>query len=94
MIYECTDCKNCANFDFGFRLFCLCSDLPPEEVCEFHPVGHGDAADCGNFDCDDSIYVSMDDFTECERWCEEKYGDVTYAGVREWCEQRLYGGTK
>jgi hypothetical protein len=91
MIYECTDCKWCANFSEGFRIFCLNKELPSEEVCKYYPVGEEDAERCNQFD-DNTYYqveFSSEDFGKAEKFSEEKYQDVTYKGVREWCEEQI-----
>jgi hypothetical protein len=92
MIYECTDCRWCANFSDGFRVFCLHKNLPPQEVCKYYPVGEEDADRCWNFD-ENEYYqedFSWDDFTAAEKYSGEKYdGAVTYKGIREWCEQEI-----
>ena len=88
MIYECTDCAHCADFDFGFRVFCLHPDLPSDEVYKYSPLGDEDSDYCKGFDRDEPHYFTMKDFEEAEKYSDEKYGDVTYEGVREWCEER------
>lgn len=93
MIYECTDCKHCADFDFGFRVFCLHPDFPSDEVDKYHPVGNEDADYCKGFDNwfdeNEPHQFSMKEFEDAERYSEEKYGDVTYKGIREWCLEHL-----
>ncbi len=86
MIYECTDCKNCASFDFGFRVYCMQASLPAEEVCKYFPVGEMDAERCDCFEEGDPEYFSYKQTDEYEKFSVEKYGDVTYQGVREWIE--------
>lgn len=88
MIYECTDCKYCADFDYGYRVFCLHPQLPPDEVCKYHPVGYGDAENCMKFDDDEPQRFSMKELEQAEKYSQDHYGDVTYEGVRKWCEQR------
>lgn len=91
MIYECTNCKHCANFHDGFRVICLHPDLPPDEVCEYEPVGDRDASQCDEF-IEEFIYAhdfSWDNFTEAEKYSEEKYRDITYDGIREWCLEQI-----
>jgi hypothetical protein len=91
MIYECTDCKYCANFNEGFRVICLSIQQPPNEVCKYFPVGDSPASSCKNFD--DWVYdqheFSWDDFSDAEKFSEEKYGEITYRGIRDWCEQQI-----
>jgi hypothetical protein len=91
MIYECTDCKHCADFNGGYRLFCLCPSLPPESVCGYHPVGNNDALDCSGFDddVDYSHWFSWSQLDEAETYSRKHHGEVTYAGIREWCELQL-----
>lgn len=85
MICECTDCKHCADFDHGFRVFCLEPYLPSDEVCKYHPIGHHDAENCDGFEEDEPHRFSMKEFNEVEKYGEAKYGEVTYDSVREWC---------
>lgn len=89
MIYECTDCKHCANFEDGFRVFCLHPDLPSDEVCKYHPVGNGDASRCSGFmeGYESGLNFSFDQFTEAEAYCEANFEDVDYPGIRDWVEQ-------
>lgn len=92
MLYECTDCKWCANFDSGMRIICLHKNLPPNEVCKYLSIGTEDASRCKGFDEDwyiDLHEFSSKDFTTAELYSEEKYGEVTYAGIRDWCESEI-----
>jgi hypothetical protein len=94
MIYECTDCKHCADFHDGFRVICLHPQLDPGEVEKYHPVGDGDAEECDGFE-EEYIYAhqfTWDNFSEAETYSNEKYHDVTYEGIREWCEIKLKKG--
>lgn len=94
MIYECTDCKHCANFSDGFRVFCMHPDLPPDKVCEYHPVGDGDASDCVGFQegNDPALDFSWDDFGEAEQDCIDKGLDIDYVNIRKWIEQHKKEG--
>ena len=90
-IYECTDCKYCANFDWVFRVFCLHPDLPANEVCKYQPVGDESAERCEPAIFDAIIGVdypgreySGKQLDEAEKYSEAKYGEVTYDGIREW----------
>jgi hypothetical protein len=88
MIYECTDCEHCANFNFGFRVFCMHPDFSPDEVCKYHPVDEGNAEDCIGFEeGEPEDFYALNIFSVAEKFSEEKYGDVTYQGIREWVEQ-------
>jgi len=90
MIYECTDCKLCADFSDGFRVFCLHPDLQPDEVLEYYPLGDNDAMwGCAGFEEGESHMFTWDDLGEAEDYSIDKHGEVTYAGIREWCEKRL-----
>jgi hypothetical protein len=89
MIYECTDCKWCANFDSGFRVICLHELLPPNEVCKYYPVGDEDAERCSQFYDGSSQDFWMDDFGKAEKLSEGKYGEITYQGIRDWCNEQL-----
>lgn len=93
-IYECTDCKYCANFSFGYRVFCLHPDLPSDEVCKYAPVEDDNTADdCAFFDGEFNYdhQFSMKELTdEAEPYSEVKHnGEVTYEGIREWCLQKV-----
>lgn len=88
MIYECTDCRHCASFSCGFRVICLHDDLDPAEVCNYFPVGEGDAGDCVHFEEDFPAAFSWSDLTTAEQYSEEKYGEVTYQGIKEWCQEQ------
>jgi hypothetical protein len=90
MKYECTDCCNCANFSDGFRIYCLSKILPPDEVLLYLPVGDRDAYNCKDFDEGDSIDFVWEDMDKYEKWCDEVYGELTYKGIREWCEKELH----
>jgi len=88
MIYECTDCKHCANFHGGFRLFCLHPDLPPDAVCIYHPVGDGDAWNCEGFDDNGNVHhFSMEKLCQAEQYSQEHLGEVSYEGIRAWCDE-------
>ena len=86
MIYECTDCSNCASFDFGYRVYCMQASLPAEEVCKYFPVGDMDAERCDCFEEGEPEHFGMKQIGEYEKFSEEKYGDITYQSVREWVE--------
>ena len=85
MIYECTNCRNCADFVSGYRVFCLADNERSEKVCEYYPVGDGDASYCASFDEDSPHWFSSKGLNEAEEFSEAKYGEVTYQGIREWC---------
>lgn len=88
MIYECTDCSNCASFNFGYRVFCMQASLPPDEVCKYFPVGDMDAERCDCFEeGEPENFYAINVFTKAEKFSEEKYGDVTYQGIRDWVEE-------
>jgi hypothetical protein len=96
MIYECTDCTHCADFEFGFRVICLEPTLPPDEVCKYFPVGDKDAENCNGFDdrqADDycTKVFFIEDFTAAEDYSTEVYGEITYQGLREWIEKKIRG---
>lgn len=93
MIYECIDCEHCANFSDGFRVFCMHPDLPPEKVCDYFPVGNGDAEDCPGFTEGSlpNLEFTFDQFTEAEAYCEANFEDVDYPGIRDWVEQKRKG---
>jgi hypothetical protein len=90
MIYECTDCEHCASFHAEFRVFCLHPDLPANEVCKYQPLGQKDAFDwCDGFSDGSPEYFSWDHLVEAESYSEEQHGEVTYEGIREWCEKEV-----
>ena len=84
MIMECTDCDNCANFDFGYRLVCLCPTLSPGSVYDYQPLGDKDADDCIGFTDGVSQYFSISQLVEAESSINgEEEWEV---GVRSWCD--------
>jgi len=87
MKYECTDCVNCASFDFGFRVYCLYPLIAPESIEKYLPVGNLDAIWCSGFDEGEPLYFSMEDITSCENDLE-KAGKLDYNGIREWCAEK------
>jgi hypothetical protein len=89
MIYECTDCSNCADFDSGYRVICLHPELQGNDVEKYFPVGNHDAEDCEYFDDGESPEFSTDEFMQAEKYSEEKYGEIDYPGIREWCLTKL-----
>ena len=91
MQYECMDCRWCANFNGGMRVICLHEEFPPSEVCKYLPVGDKDAYYCNGFNesWNMQIEFSEKDFTSAELYSEEKHGEVTYSGIREWCELEI-----
>jgi len=89
MIAECTDCKWCADFENGYRIFCLNPNLPPDEVLKYQPLFDRDASYCKEFYESESFEFIQRDFSEAEDWCDKIYKDVTYKGIREWCEMKI-----
>lgn len=90
MLYECTDCFNCADFAGGYRVFYLAEELEPDAVCEYYPVGFNDAEDCSCFDdLDFPVLFSQKELGKAEEYSEEKYGEVTYQGIREWVMEQI-----
>lgn len=91
MVLECTDCKHCAVFHAGYRIFCLHPDLPPDEVLNYSPLKPGTDAfyNCDGFSEHTPYFFSWDHLREAERYSEKKYGVVSYGGVREWCEREI-----
>lgn len=89
MIYECMDCKHCADFADGFRIYCLHPELPPDDVLKYEPLGDKDAENCSGFEEGIPQWFPWKFIAEYEKYSMEKYGDVTYEGAREWCEQTL-----
>jgi len=87
MILECTDCKHCADFNGGYRVYCMHPDFPAEEVCNYFPVGEHDAEDCKGFEEGYPETWGWKMIDEYEKFSMEKYGEVTYQGVRDWIEQ-------
>jgi len=83
MIYECTDCKNCASFDDGYRIVCLNWELAADKVYDFQPLGDKDARDCPGFDEGDPHEFSMNDFIEAEAGILDD--EIAEEGIRRWC---------
>jgi hypothetical protein len=86
-IYECTDCKHCADFSDGWRVVCLHPTCIPEKVCDYEPVGEKDAQDCEGFEeyltYNPNRKFSMKQFDEAEKSFPDDYN--WYKGIREWC---------
>jgi hypothetical protein len=88
-IYECTDCKHCVSFGFGFRVACGCPDLPADEVYKYAPVdprqksaencsGYNDGQ-CKEFpesDINKAVEMFGDDVLSLRKWAELKFGQV------------------
>jgi len=90
MINECTDCKHCADFHGGFRLFCTHPEKPADAVCDFFPVGNTDAFECSRFEEGIPHHYTWDQLGEAEAYSERfRHGQVTYGGIREWLDIRL-----
>lgn len=65
-------------------------DLPPDSVLTYQPLGYDDAEACSGFDeGEPHSWYNWKAIDEYEAYCMEKYGDVTYEGVREWCLLQL-----
>ena len=95
-IFECTDCKHCANFNDGDRVICMHPTMPPDEVCKYHPVDEWDASTCEGFEEPWDVYknkigdFSTADFRNAEKFSAALYnGDINYAGIRKWVERYL-----
>jgi len=92
MIYECTDCNNCASFSDGFRIICLSKKYEAEEVFEYQPLGDRNAENCGDFSEGSPQEFDIDiDWPAAEDFSYIKYKEVTYKSIREWCEWKLRG---
>lgn len=95
MIYECTDCENCASFSFGYRVFCLHSKLPSHEVCKYFPVGEWNAERCQYFDEGEPHHFGDKSLRDAEIYTEQnKILDPEgfpnyYEGIRRWCLEQL-----
>jgi len=90
MIYECTDCSHCADFNGGLRVFCLHPELSPDSVCGYQPVGDSDADNCHEFDADSAHWFTWSQLVDAEDYSKLKYnGEVTYEGMRSWCEREI-----
>jgi hypothetical protein len=81
-IYECTDCKHCASFAWGYRVFCLHPDLKGDAVVNYAPVNDYQSADkCDGFDEGRPSNFSQEQLVEAEKYGEE----LTYESIRAWC---------
>lgn len=81
-IYECTDCKHCLSFGFGFRIACGHADLPADEVDKYSPVvDYKNARDCDKYDdgdpkefperdIDKAVEMFGDDVSSLRKWAE------------------------
>ena len=89
MIYECTDCTNCASFDFGYRIVCLSKALPADAVYNYEPLGEGNADNCPSFDEGEPQHFSMKELDLAEGYWHELPYDITWeVGIRQWCEKQ------
>ena len=86
MIMECTDCRNCGSFDFGYRIVCLKDDLPATQIYEFQPLGNRDADFCPGFDDGNPQTFSLEEFTEA--YAGILNGEVEEEGIRRWCKEK------
>jgi len=87
MIYECTDCDNCANFNDGDRIFCMVPDLPPDEVCKYQFLGDKDASYCPHFkDQGCPHWFSQAQLKEAFAVPDDKGMAYSWGGVRKWLE--------
>jgi len=84
-VYECTDCKACLNFDYGYRVFCGHPRLKADAVYQYEPVGDRSADLCPEFDEDFRLTnYNVDQLVEAEKYSVEKLGDLTEDGIRMW----------
>jgi len=85
-IYECTDCKHCASFAWGYRVFCLHPSLKSDEVVNYAPVNDYNSADkCSEFDEGNPHKFTQNQLVDAEKYMPEKYEMATYEGIRAWC---------
>ena len=89
MIYECTDCQNCASFDDGWRVYCLAGGLPTERVFEYYPLGVRDAKYCSGFKegtPDVELTIGWHDkMLEDLKYTGEEDIPTLYKAIRAWC---------
>ena len=85
-IYECTDCKHCASFHSGYRVFCTNPALEPESVLDYHPVGDGNAENCTGFDSGNPMEFTWKQLEEAEEYSKQIDPEqlVTYQGILAW----------
>lgn len=87
MIFTCTDCKYCANYAGGYRVFCLHPDLKANNVVYYQPVGDQCARSCVGFKEGDCVNVWNDWWERATAFSTSELGQGTYEAVRAWFEQ-------
>ena len=88
MIYECTDCIHCANFQDGYRIFCVYPKLPSEQVCEYQFLGTKDALNCEGFtQAGDLLWFDDPADLDAALATPDDKGEInSYGGCRKWAE--------
>lgn len=87
-IYECNDCKYCA--DFGGWICCLNPELKAEDVFHYAPLESKSADNCDGFGEGAAKDFSNNQLREAEAFSIALYGegDQYMQGIREWCLQQ------
>lgn len=86
-LYECTDCRFCASFDQGARIFCANPALPPRAADGFLPVGEDSADNCSEFTPGEPHEFTAQEL-EAANNNRLRCGDE-YDWIRNWIERRL-----
>ena len=86
MIYECTDCEHCADFDFGYRIICLHPKFDASKVYEYQPLGDCDAEDCDGFGQGQSHCYSMKELISAEEVMPDGDDVIWEDEIRKWCD--------
>lgn len=89
--YECTDCSHCVSFEDGYRLICANPNLTPDAVCNYLPVGEGNAAECKGFAEGIPTEFSYDQFSEAQSYSEKHFPEeeTLYPGIFAWVQEEL-----
>jgi len=93
MIYECTDCKHCADFDDENPVVCLHPELQPEQACEYYPVGRRAASWCSGFEYGESRQFVLADYFKAVSYIRIVNKHDWYAGLRRWAEEQHASAT-
>ena len=91
MITECTDCGRCASFIDGFRIYCVSSKFPADEVFKYQPLGERNAENCPDLEYYRAMEFSSNDLDEMQESLKPLFENSTeeqlYKAIHDWCEK-------
>lgn len=85
MIYECTDCQNCASFDDGYRVYCLAANVSSREAYNYFPLGEENAKLCWGFQEGTPVEFYLKDHEQMLEDIKSVNEDDFYDAIRAWC---------